>query len=433
MDALHLHTLEKIAPRIGKKAYQHAVSQVAKSPHNLQALQAFQRRKVGGFTISDRVWKVSAQMKNELECAIEACLTEGMSANELARNLKKYLNNPDALYRRVRDKHGNLVLSEKAKNYHPGRGVYRSAHKNALRLAANEINMAYRDSEQLRILQNKDIVGVEICLSPQHTIFDICDELKGKYPKDFIWNQWHIGCKCHRKTILKSDEELIKELNNNEYLPPEASKSYIAQPPKHFNDWVKDNGEKMQRYKAQPAWWTENVGYVKGKTKRERANGIYLLDREKQFLTLFETPNGGKVLAHRLMKKGEDYEEILKAAYAFAHQGKVVELMPEINEKERTIRNLIFPNLQSKTSNPDMRIGNQYYDVKRPSAIKNIEGNANKASKQGAIAIISDSRLDNLTEKIIKTRVNGIFKGKFYTKREVIFLLEGELHHFYRY
>lgn len=74
----------------------------------------------------------------------------GKSANYLISDVRKYLKNPDALFRRVRDKHGNLRLSKAAKAYHPVRGVYRSAYKNALRLTATETNMAYRTADHLR-------------------------------------------------------------------------------------------------------------------------------------------------------------------------------------------------------------------------------------------------------------------------------------------
>lgn len=60
--------------------------------------------------------------------AIDIALGDGTSAAVLSRTVRKWLNNPNALFRRVRDKHGQLRLSQNAKNYHPGRGVYRSAY-----------------------------------------------------------------------------------------------------------------------------------------------------------------------------------------------------------------------------------------------------------------------------------------------------------------
>jgi hypothetical protein len=422
-------TLKRIANKIPKEVFQKELLKVAANTQNARALLSFQQRKTNGFTLSDRVWNITKQAKEELELAIDLSLTEGQSANTLARAIRKHLNNPNSLYKKIKDKHGNAVLLNNTDYYHVGQGVYRSAYKNAMRLARNEINTAYRTSEQLRIEQNNDIVGVEIHLSPSHRIYDMCDELKGVYPKDFKWDKWHVNCMCHRRTIMKTDAEFIRELKNGENLPPETSENFVADVPKQYKDWIKENEDKMQNWKRKPEFMEWNEKYWKGDTKREREKNILLLDREKQFDTLHEYGNGGKVLQHKLIKRGEDYEDIMRAAKLFAEQGKIVELMPEVYKNERTIRNVIFPNLQSKTSNPDLRIGNKYYDVKRPSSIKNIEGNANKASKQGSVAIISDSRLDKeLTERIMKIRANAILKSKNYTKTVIVYLKNDKLY-----
>lgn len=261
MNAVQTLQLQRIASKVPKEVLVSELAKISKSPHNYEALKSFQQRKIGDFTISERVWKITEQMRDELEFAIDVSLADGKSANQLAREIKKYLNEPDRLYRRVRDKHGNLVLSQNAKNFHPGQGVYRSSHKNALRLAKEEINTAYRESEQLRIMQNNDVVGIEIKLSPSHKIYDICDELKGRYPKDFKWSKWHIGCMCHRITILKSDEEFIKELQNGENLPPESSKNFVSDVPKNFTQWVEDNEDRFKNWKRKPNFLEENKKY----------------------------------------------------------------------------------------------------------------------------------------------------------------------------
>lgn len=157
------------------------------------------------------------------------------------------------------------------------------------------------------------------------------------------------------------------------------------------------------------------------KTRLEN-NRILKSDRESQFNVIYEKESG-KVKEHLLVGKKDDYKDILAAGKHFAKQGLTAELMPEINQKEKSIRNVLFPNLQSKTSNPDLKVGNKYFDIKRPSAIKNILGRANEASKQGAIAIISDSRLDKpLTDKIIEERTKSIFESKYYQFNQVIFI-----------
>jgi hypothetical protein len=51
--------------------------------------------------------------------------------------------------------------------------------------------------EQERRQQLDFVVGVEVRLSVNHPVADICDELKGKYPKAFSFTGWHPHCRCH--------------------------------------------------------------------------------------------------------------------------------------------------------------------------------------------------------------------------------------------
>ena len=230
---------------------------------NLEALEAFKERKIKDFTVSNRVWDIAKKAQSEIELALSVSLEEGKSAVQLSREVRNLLNNPTALFRRVRDKYGNLVLSKNAQNYHPGQGVYRSAYKNALRLASNEINVAYKSADWLRIQQNPDIVGFEVRLSPQHKVYDMCDQLKGKYPKSFRFHGWHVGCKCHIITILKTDEELIKELEADETLPPESSSNYVADVPSNYKQWVTDNKDRFKNWKTKPYFIEENKKAIK--------------------------------------------------------------------------------------------------------------------------------------------------------------------------
>lgn len=87
---------------------------------NLDALKAFQERKIEGLNLSGRVWKYVGQYREQMESALDAGLGEGRSAQQLARDVKQNLKDPNRLFRRVRDKRGNLVLSKAAKAYHPG-------------------------------------------------------------------------------------------------------------------------------------------------------------------------------------------------------------------------------------------------------------------------------------------------------------------------
>ena len=176
---------------------------------NLPALSAFQDRKIGGMGLSDRVWKYTGKIKGDMELALDLGLGEGKSAAALSRDVRRFLKEPDRLYRRVRDEKGVLRLSKSAANYHPGQGVYRSSYKNAIRLTATETNMAYRSADYERVQSLDFVLGIEVHLSNNHTCLDskgvpqpfhdICDELEGRYPKDFKFVGWHPNCRCYIK------------------------------------------------------------------------------------------------------------------------------------------------------------------------------------------------------------------------------------------
>src|SRR3712207_3882731 len=174
---------------------------------NLDALSAFQGRKVDGMNLSQRVWRYVRQYREQMESALDVGLGEGRDAQQLARDVKQNLKDPNRLFRRVRDKRGNLVLSKAAKAFHPGRGVYRSSVKNAQRLTRSEINMAYRESDWQRWQSLDFVVGFEIVRSNHEPLCkcEVCEKLKGRYPKTFKFKGWHPQCMCYAIPILMNE------------------------------------------------------------------------------------------------------------------------------------------------------------------------------------------------------------------------------------
>jgi predicted RNA-binding protein YlxR (DUF448 family) len=224
---------------------------------NLTALTEFQTRKFNGMNLSDRVWNYTEQFRQEIELALDIGIGEGKSAAELSRDVRQYLREPDKLFRRVRDKHGDLVLSKAAKAYNPGRGVYRSSFKNARRMTATETNIAYRTADHTR-WQNFDfVVGFEVKLSNNHTIngkpfTDICDVLAGKYPKDFKFVGWHPLCRCFAVPILITQKEMIERNRAamaGEDVSEMRSVNAVGEVPEGFKKWVDDNRERIEKAK----------------------------------------------------------------------------------------------------------------------------------------------------------------------------------------
>lgn len=242
---------------------------------NDSARQAFQQRRVNGLNLSERVWRYADQFKNEIEMGLDLGIRSGLSADEISRDLRQYLRRPDMLFRRVRDEHGQLHLSKRAADYHPGRGVYRSSYMNARRLAATEANIAYRTSDHLRWQQMDFVVGIEIRLSNNHTckgsdgkprpFIDICDKLQGRYPKDFKFTGWHPHCRCYAISILKTQEEIAedtKRILNGESTSPYESVNFVGDVPPEFKEWIGDNKDRILYGKSIPYFLSDNPAYA---------------------------------------------------------------------------------------------------------------------------------------------------------------------------
>ena len=214
---------------------------------NLEALKAFQNRKVNGLGLSEKVWSYTNQFKGELEMGLDLGIGEGKSAAELSRDLRSYLNDPDKLFRRVRDKHGNLQLSKNAAKYNPGSGQYRSSYKNAMRLTRTEINMAYRESDYLKNQQLDFVVGFKVVRSNHHFDCSVCESLKGNYPKTFKFVGWHPHCRCHVEDILASEDEFIKHQKNilDGKRTSLKSENEVKDLPEGFKGWIADNEERI--------------------------------------------------------------------------------------------------------------------------------------------------------------------------------------------
>ncbi|MFI3322058.1 MAG: hypothetical protein R3Y50_05985 [Rikenellaceae bacterium] len=234
--------------------------------NHTDALNAFRLRKESGMNLSSRIWNLSEQFQEQIEMAIDLGLRDGLSAAKMATKLKQCLNDPNRLFRRVRDEHGELRLSKAAKSYHPGRGKYRSSHKNAIRLARTEVTMAYRTADYLRIQDFDFVVGIEIHRSNHVFECSVCEALKGLYPKDFKFVGWHTQCRCYPTTILKTDKELERDMDLmlEGKIPTTESKNLVVSTPKGYKKYLSDNIERIERAEKKgtlPYFIRDNRGY----------------------------------------------------------------------------------------------------------------------------------------------------------------------------
>lgn len=227
-----------------------------------------------GLNLAQSVWNYCQQTKSEFEMAMSNVIADGLekgtSAEEVGRRIRQYLNNPDMMYRRYHTvkvlKNGQKkdVVTWRRKRIidgrvrfveepleHVGQGVYRSARKNALRVARTEINAAYHKARNGRWANEPFVIGQHIHISPQHDPdedADICDELEGYYPKDFDWDSWHPQCMCTSDPVMISGEErkqFYKRMLNGEDMSSYVSPNSIKDVPDQYKRYIEANGDKI--------------------------------------------------------------------------------------------------------------------------------------------------------------------------------------------
>lgn len=133
-----------------RTAGQRIIHKVAKS--NLQ-----------GLTVSERIWDLTARTEQDLKRIIANQIADGESPYDIAKSIEKYVS-PE-------------VGAADELGIQTGPGVYRSAYRNAMRLARTETNRAYVQAQAAFYTDKPWIDTVEITLSPEHDEPDECDDL----------------------------------------------------------------------------------------------------------------------------------------------------------------------------------------------------------------------------------------------------------------
>ena len=116
------------------------------------------------------------------------------------------------------------------------------------------------------------VVGYEIKLSGNHNCkgvpkgryYDICDQLAGKYPKDFEWNGWHPVCRCYKIPILKTEEEFWAW--DGRSVASSDSVNRVKDVPDNFKKWVISNQQRIDDSKKRgtlPYFLKDNPSYLK--------------------------------------------------------------------------------------------------------------------------------------------------------------------------
>lgn len=376
--------------------------QVIEQPENnlslllaTNALNAFINRVDNGMNLSKRVWNYVENYKQQLEVCLTVGIGTGKTAQELSKDVRQFLNRPNDYYRRFwygtdgnkrvkwkkayKDEQEHLhfrdVTQEEMK---VGRGVYRSAYKNALRLTGTEINMAYRNADSVLWNSRDDIIGIKVQIS-NHANYkqrkkgeeghkpDICDELAGIYPREFIFEGWHPNCHCIATPVFipSSEQKAYQQafLKGERYVSP----SRITDCPQGFKDYINTqasgkeyfilhNKPLIQRtltttplYNATSTNVTKTDG--SGTTVQRTMPTKFTLPPQQPVLqkgTFDEYKCGdGIVQIHKnVNQKDSDYTRLVQVAEAFAKDGSTVLLAPKMHNVRTKEYDTIYGSLK---------------------------------------------------------------------------------------
>lgn len=297
-----------------------------------------------------------------------------MPAKRMATLIKQYLNEPENYFSRFRiktgnDEYGNTIygrqwkkrvqqpdgpfrwVNANAKDYPSGQGIYHSSYRNALRYTRTSTNMAYRTSDYERYQRFDFVVGIEVHLSNNHNckgvpdgdFHDICDELQGRYPKDFKFVGWHPHCRCYVTSILKTPEEMEADeerMDRGEQSTTE-SENEVKDVPRGFKKWLDDNEERIAKSKSLPYFLRDNGTVQGGKWVRNIQDNTYrqVNDSSKKESNVDLLDKLAKALApkeHSLYVSFEPFSPAIVEAVKSVHDRKAKnKILAEILNDER--------------------------------------------------------------------------------------------------
>lgn len=450
---------------------------------NKESADVFFKRKseYGGLNLSQRVWKYVGDFKTEMEMALSVAMGEGKSAATISREVRKYLQRPDMMFRRfcvktgeqdIFDADGNVVGKEPVygrvwkrkvvdavtgnvswqtvnlKDYSFGRGVYRSSYKNAMRLARTETNMAYRTADQERWRQLDFVIGYRVVLSDNHPEPDICNDLsakrsekgsRGVYPKDFVFKGWHPQCRCYVVPILADEKEFDKiqeAILNDEPIP--ESKSVIREPNKYFQDWWMKNKKRVSEAQSLPYWVKDNPKYAK--IKREKTDAEKSLEKAIKDVVIKARSSGGEVqglaesiaAGHNAICTPINYKsEASIKRKVLSRRIKDDSFMPE-NLTDCVRTTIIVDTRQLKYVINELKAQESFYKYKPQKTILGYVGNiVNVKTNNGLVAEIQVNTAKMIYAKELPENAKAILGEKLWNKIHRETGIEGGLGHKY--
>ena len=192
------------------------------------ALQSFLTRK-------DRVMNGEMAWDLARQTRVALGLLSGNGMKERARQLSEYIRKPSRIV-------SDTVMSGAEK-------VERqpSLFSRMRRIMTTDIATAYRTAEYHIWQKLPFVVGQEIRLGRKHPVPDICDDLQGVYPKDFMFTGWHPFCRCFAHPIFSWEGDRVTDM------------------PDSFTRWMDVNSDRIGKAVEKdtlPRWLRDNSDLI---------------------------------------------------------------------------------------------------------------------------------------------------------------------------
>jgi len=190
------------------------------------AIDYIARYPLGGMPLSQRVWQVTDDTVRAVFGRLNSGIIGGEGAQTIARDIRQHLLDPKGQARlsgqlkglrtraraaqRAQDYERAARLfasaSEKEKLLAPvGRGVYRSAHQNAMRVARSELLRAHQGGAYRYGERKRWVVGYR--WQPNVAACEICKAMEGEYSHSSAPDYPHPNCGCRLEVVSDFDAE----------------------------------------------------------------------------------------------------------------------------------------------------------------------------------------------------------------------------------
>ncbi len=167
---------------------------------------------VDGIELSAKIWNIDQTSLAAMRQFISETMFGQKNPAALYAQMKSFLLMPNV---DMRTRYWRDFFAQNP----PGRGVYRSAYKNILRVIRTEANRAYRMATQLSAKQLSWVSGLQWMLSPAHPEYDVCDSYAnedgyglgaGVYPVGGLPDSGHPHCICY--VLMVPDAALLQSV-----------------------------------------------------------------------------------------------------------------------------------------------------------------------------------------------------------------------------